>query len=144
MANQHTGLARPYSGPSWRTVATLTAMMLAGPIAWSLALLLKYALASNTCYYVPAGGHQDLTWLWSWFIVIDVVAILVTAAAAWLSYRSWTSVRQEAAGHFDTVADIGEGRKRFLAFWGLMIAALFGAAIIFGFIVDVAVPPCVS
>ena len=144
MANQHTGLARPYSGPSWRTVAILTAMMLVGPIAWSVALLLKFALASNTCFAVPAGAHQDFSWLWSWFIVIEVVAILITAAAAWLSYRSWTSVLHEAAGHFDTVADIGEGRQRFLAFWGLMIAALFGAAIIFGFIVDVAVPPCVS
>jgi hypothetical protein len=118
--------------------------MLAGPIAWSLALLLKYALASNTCYYVPAGGQQDFTWLWSWFIVIDVVALIITGVAAWLSYRSWSATRHESPGHIDTVSEIGEGRKRFLALWGLLIAALFGAAIIFGFIVDVAVPPCVS
>jgi hypothetical protein len=144
MTDNSTGLARPYHGLDWRATLILTVMMLAGPIAWSLSLFLKYALASNTCSYLPPGSNENLTWLWSWFIVIDVCALVITGIAAWLSYQSWSATRHESPGHIDTVSEIGEGRKRFLALWGLLIAMLFGSAIIFSFVVDVAVPPCVS
>ena len=61
--------------------ACLAFMLIAGPLAWSLDLLLKFILASNACLY-PSPSYQ---WLFepSSFILIDLVAFAITAVAAW-------------------------------------------------------------
>ncbi len=120
----------------------LAFILAAGPLAWSLDLLLKFVLASNACSN-PNRAHQ---WIFApaSFTVIDVVAIAITALATWQAYQNWNATTPPRSGHFHTVTEVGEGRQHFLALWGMMIGAMFLSAIIFSFVVNLAVPPCTS
>lgn len=128
--------------PNLNNVAFLVFILSVGPLAWLLDLFLKFVLASNACLN-PSPTHQ---WLFepSTFIVIDLVAIAVTAIATWQAYRSWNATAPNATRHFHAVAEIGESRQHFLALWGMLIGALFISAIVFSFIVNLAVQPCTS
>jgi hypothetical protein len=128
--------------PNYYGMAFLVFILVAGPLAWSLDLLVKFVLASNACL----SPHHSLRWLFepSTFIVIDVLAFAVTAVAAWAAYRSWNSPIPARTGHFHAATDIGEGRQHFLALWGMWIGAMFLSAIAFSFVVNLAVQPCIS
>lgn len=112
----------------------------AGPLAWFLDLSLKFVLASNACLYPRASPG----WLFapSSFVLIDLVAILVTAVAMWQAYQSWNATAPGHAKDFHAVTEIGEHRQHFLALWGMLIGAMFLSAIVFSLIVNLAVQPC--
>ena len=122
--------------------ACLAFMLIAGPLAWSLDLLLKFILASNACLY-PSPSYQ---WLFepSSFILIDLVAFAITAVAAWEYYRSWNATVPGRTSRFHAVTEIDEDRQHFLALWGMLIGAVFLSAILFSFVVNLAVQPCTS
>lgn len=126
--------------PNLNNAAFLAFMLVVGPLAWLLDLFLKFVLASNACL------HPDQKWLFepSAFIVIDLVAIAVTAIAMWEAYRSWNATTPGGASRFHAVTEIGESRQHFLALWGMLIGAMFISAIVFGFVVNLAVQPCTS
>jgi hypothetical protein len=115
------------------------------PALWAFELTSKYAVTSVACYGsdvaqahpVPAFG-----WVWPYLVAIDVVTLAVAAIGGWLSYQAWIEVRHEVEGHAEHLAEVGEGRTRFLAFWGMLVSMLVGAAVIFSFIADVGLPPC--
>ncbi|MBS0234888.1 MAG: hypothetical protein JSR99_15550 [Proteobacteria bacterium] len=120
----------------------LAFILAAGPLAWSLDLLVKFVLASNACEN-PSRANE---WIFdpSSFTIIDIVAIAVTALATWQAYQTWNATTTRQPGHFHTVTEVGEGRQHFLALWGMMIGAMFLSAIVFSFIVNLAIPPCTS
>ena len=125
-------------------VVLVFAGFVTGPIVWGLAMTTSYGFASLACF----PGSQRLTGPmagWGWMSVLIpalfIAAIVVTAAAAALSYRTWTMTRSEAAGH---ALDIGEGRTRFMAAWGLMTSATFIVLLGFNLISTLLVPPCAT
>jgi hypothetical protein len=128
--------------PNLNNVAFLAFILIIGPLAWSVDLFLKFILASNACLH-PNLSHR---WLFepSAFIVIDLVAIAVTAIATWQAYRSWNASMPGGTSDFHAVTELGEGRQHFLALWGMLIGAMFISAIVFSFVVNVAVQPCIS
>jgi hypothetical protein len=127
------------------SLAVLALILLVPPAAWALDLFWKYAVTS----YVCATGNGPLRaappsfrWVWTSLLVADAVALLLAAMTAWVSYGAWMRVRREVPGRAEHLAEIGEGRTRFLAFWGMLIALLVAVAILFSFVADVGLSLC--
>jgi hypothetical protein len=90
----------------------------AAPIAWTLQFLINYGLASHACY--PRDMSQPEGGLWYGPLAINLVAILVSLAAAIVSYAMWRSARREHSGASGQALEVGEGRTRFMALLGMM------------------------
>lgn len=101
---------RPSSVALWTGIV-------AGPIAWAIALQAKYALVQYTC-------RNQAQWiLWA----ITIGALLITAFGALCSRRGWID---------DTP------RVRFMAIGGLLIGAAFALSIVAMAIPDLFLRPC--
>jgi hypothetical protein len=127
------------------SLAVLALILLAPPAAWALDLFWKYAVTSYVCFPGDAplrAAPAAWGWVWASLLTADVVALALAATTAWISYDAWTRVRREVPGHAEHLAEIGEGRTRFLAFWGMLIALLVGVAIVFSFVADVGLSLC--
>ncbi len=119
--------------------------LIGGPAAWVTQLIVNYGLASYSCFprirpspYGLPGWHG----IWGGLLAINLVAVAVTVAAAWISFRDWHTTRGEHPGHSPHALDAGEGRTRFLALVGIMTALGFVAAIVFDTVALLAVPQC--
>jgi hypothetical protein len=111
--------------------------VMAGPIAWGLQLLVNYGLASHFCFpgSVPLDQPDGLSgYLRSVLIAVNVVAIAIAIGATAVSFKAWRSTRGELSGGSADLVDIGEGRTRFLAFWGMMTGSGFLLAIVFNLV----------
>jgi len=101
-----------------------------GPLAWFLQLNADFALASNPCFInnersiVP---HLSPDWTWRAMIVIAVAALAVALAATLVAWRAYRLTKEESSGDHDLM-EIGAGRTRFLALWGICLGA--GSALI--------------
>lgn len=126
--------------PNSNEMVFLAFILVAGPLAWFVDLLLKFALASNACLN-PNPSDAWFYGRWT-YAIIDLVAIGIAAWAAWESYRSWDATR--AGRHLYSVSEAGENRQHFLALWGMLIGVLFISSIMFSLVADLAVPPCTS
>jgi hypothetical protein len=122
----------------------LVLALVATPSLWGLRLVTNYALDSYFCYpgdarrFSLAGGAA---WVWPTLLAIDLLVLVFAGAAAAISYRYWRASRDELASG-SALIEIGEGRTRFLALWGLMIAVGFVVATVFDFFTLWIVPPC--
>lgn len=118
---------------------------LAPPIAWSIHLLTNYAFSSHACYPAgvpllnPAFGFAWVRWL---LIAIDLAGVVICCFAALAAYRLWTVSARELEETGAPLMEIGEGRTRFLAIWGVLIGLGFALAIIFDFIGLWIIPIC--
>jgi len=116
-------------GMSWSLMLFCLA---GGPVAWSVQLLVNYALASHACYpYDVPSAHVLPGWHWVWplVLVLNLIAVAVALAAGFLSLRTWR-------------ASPGASAARFLSLCGIMSGFGFLAAIIFDTVVVFAVPTC--
>jgi hypothetical protein len=103
-----------FSSP--RGIAAQWLGLLAGPVAWAVDLTASYSLVKWTC------GSQHTSVLH----LIDFAAVIVIAAGAW---ASWTALRAApGAARLDGGAPFDRGR--FMAILGLVVCALFLAAIV--------------
>jgi hypothetical protein len=124
----------------------------AGPILWSLHLVANYALASHVCYpgAMPhTGPPPGAGRVWGILVAIDIVAVLVTGTAGLISWRLWRATRHEtseqarpASDQARELVEIGEGRTRFLALWGMLISLAFLVTIVFDLVGLFVVPLC--
>jgi hypothetical protein len=127
-----------------RPGASQTALIfgvLGAPSAWAIQEWSKYALTSHMCYpgSVPAAAPG---WLWPLLLVIDIAALIVALAAIFVSYRIWHKARDERQGDAGALAEIGEGRTRFFALWGMVGGGAFAMAILFDLIAVLVLPLC--
>lgn len=115
---------------------------LGAPAAWAAQLLLGYGLAAHACFpkAVPLAAPPDP--LWPWLAAISVLCIGLGLAACALAFRNWQVARQEGPGTHHRLLDVGEGRTRFLAMWGLLTSLMFLTALVFGSINLLWVPLC--
>ena len=119
--------------------------VIAGPLFWFVQEWLNYAFSSYTCYpgdtplaAVPAGWN----WYRSGMYGIDAAAFLVALTAGYVSWRAWVATRGEKPGGVDEAMELGEGRTRFFAIWGMMYSVAFLGAILFQTIASIMVPLC--
>jgi hypothetical protein len=98
-------------------------VLFGGPLAWFLQLNANFALASNPCFIdnersiVPHLAHD---WTWCAMIAIAVAAIAAALAATLIAHRAYRLTKAESSGD---LMEIGGGRTRFLALWGLCLGA---------------------
>jgi hypothetical protein len=127
--------------------ALLFAALLAAPLAWAAQLLLNYALAANACFprqtprTSPAPGWE---WLHSGLIAINLVALAIAIAATLVTAALWRRTREEAQGGHEQLIDVGHGRTRFFAIWGVWSGVWFIIQILFGAVAAIGAPGCGS
>jgi hypothetical protein len=105
----------------------------AGPVLWSLHLLVSEILISSACSYGPAGfSHFTLGSIPGWQFVLLVVTLfffLLGVLAQIMSIRHWihthigTSVGGQAGGAY--------GRSGWMSMAGILLSSLFVIAILF-------------
>lgn len=121
-----------HPAPHRHRVAPWTAWfaLVAPPLAWSLQLAVNVTLFGHGCYPndVPLAAP-----LWPHLreiaLAVEAVATLACAAAGMLALRNWRRTRREKAGSEAHLLGGGDGRTRFLAMVGMLLAALFLFAI---------------
>lgn len=85
------------------------------PAAWSLQLLVSYALTAHACFpgadrlAAQAGGG-----VWPVAFGVSAIAAIAGVSAAVTAWRSWGATRQAR-----------EGRDRFMALAGMLLSGLF-------------------
>jgi hypothetical protein len=138
---------RAHPAPRRHEVSSLTLAfcLLAAPSLWGLRLVINFAIDSYFCY--PGDTRQvalpgGLSWVWPTLIAINALTILVAAAAAITSLGLWRSSRDEFARSSGPLIELGEGRTRFLAIWGLIISIGTIAAVVFDLAALWVIPIC--
>ncbi|HKP72773.1 MAG TPA: hypothetical protein VJT82_07540 [Pyrinomonadaceae bacterium] len=103
--------------------------LLAAPTAWALQMQVGYTLVPWAC----AHDEQAVS-----LHVVTVVALLMTAGGAFVSWRVWRKTGREWPG--------GEGgavgRSRFMAVLGLLTSAIFFLLILMQGVASFIVHPC--
>jgi len=118
------------------------AFALAGaPLAWLVQLGGGFAAMTMACF---EGGERTV---WpiagaGTAILLSLAALGVALAAAGLAWRLYRRTRTEAEGDHAQLVEVGAGRTRFLALWGLVLAAGFAAVILANGLALLLVPPC--
>ncbi len=119
--------------------AILLLGFVAAPIAWVSDLTMKYGVTSVAC---SSGAASPPQWIFPILYGFDALALAIVILAATLSYRNWRKTRTESRGDVHELAEIGEGRTRFMSLWGMLFGIAFGAAIIFGVVVNIGLSAC--
>ena len=113
------------------------------PAAWSMQLMVNYALTAHGCY--PGSEPRatpDFGGLSTLVLVISVAALTVAAAAGGAAWRSWRASRTEHPGDHAYPLETGAGRTRFMALAGLLLSGLFLLGVVMATIPLFFVPPC--
>ena len=86
--------------------------LVGGPLAWALQTIAGFALAR-----APVDG--PVYWsLYAGTVLLACIALVV-------SIRSYTRSARESAGGRSELLEIGAGRTRFLAVWGIFLSSAF-------------------
>ena len=105
--------------------------LLAAPSAWITQLLINVGLASYACYPhdVPL-AHASYGWLHTFLIAVNLIALLLCAAAGGAAWRLWQATRHERPGSGHHLLESGDGRTRFFAMVGVLTSTLFLVAVL--------------
>ena len=116
----------------------------AAPIFWLGQMMLGYGVSAIACY---GSDHPTTiasgTALRTALAAFDAVAIVAALAGGIVSYSCWRAVRDEKEGGQRQALEVGDGRARFMALWGIMASLWFFSAIVFGTIASITVPLCI-
>ncbi|KRB86563.1 hypothetical protein ASE00_07695 [Sphingomonas sp. Root710] len=126
-----------------KLAAPLTAFILmAGPLAWLTQLTAGFAMTSWACFpgdirwAEPKPGYPLAA------VGVSIICALIAAASGLVAWRKFAEVKQEMSGGTRHLADIGHGRTRFVALWGVILGATFTVTILVTLVAFVLVPPC--
>jgi hypothetical protein len=116
-----------------------------GPVAWFLQLCTGYALASAPCFRDGVRLTEPpplLRWTWPAMIVAMLAGVLIALLALGISWRAFQRTRQEAGGSSALLLEMGAGRTRFLALWGVLLGSAFAAAAAITAVAFILLPRC--
>jgi hypothetical protein len=106
------------------------------PAAWSLQLMVNYALTAHGCF--PAAAPRaapTFGGLWMVVLIISVAALGLAVAAGATAWRSWrTTSTEHPGGH--------EQRTRFMALAGMLLSGLFLIGVVMAGIPPLLRPAC--
>jgi hypothetical protein len=108
----------------------LWAALLAGPLAWSLGLTLKYFVVPFSCGSMnPIPTH-----------LISAATLVITLLGTWLAWQLWV----DSGKQWPDESGLPVVRTRFMAVMSLMSGALFALAIIAQWLTAAFLNPCMS
>lgn len=120
--------------------------LLGGPAGWFLQLCAGFALASGPCFSagmrVATAGAPS--WPWLTMIAASVIGVLLGLAALLVSWRTLQRTKRETTGNHRHLLEVGSGRTRFLALWGVCFSAGFTVVTLLTFVAFTTVPKCVG
>lgn len=116
-----------------------------GPLAWFVQLNVGFGLASQPCFkegeriLVPQSAPD-----WTAYATIAVVVLAcgVALLAALISWRAYGRAQDEAGGDHRHLLEVGSGRTRFLALWGVSLGAGAALATVLTAVAFFVVPRC--
>jgi hypothetical protein len=120
-------------------------MLFAGPIAWFLQLCLGTAMTGWPCFPMtdrlgePMAGYG---WTRIGALVLLLVCALIALAAGLVSLAKLREVRGEKGGGHAELLEIGHGRTRFVAIWGVILGLGFALATLATLVAFAMVPRC--
>jgi hypothetical protein len=125
----------------------LAFFLFAAPTAWFVQTVANYGAISYACQGPSpldplAGGNSAALW-WS-VLAVNVVSVLLGAAAIGVAASAWRRQRNGGLGLAARLVEAGEGQGRFLASWGIAGSACFVVGILFSTIALAIVPLCAS
>ena len=119
--------------------------VLGGPLAWFIQLCAGYALASAPCFRDGIRVSAPLPVL-QWTRPAMVIAMLASMAIALLalgvSWRAFRRTQQEAGDGSVQLLEMGTGRTRFLALWGVLLGGAFAIATAMTAVAFILLPRC--
>lgn len=114
------------------------------PAAWSIQLMLDYAVAAYGCYphRIPVPRPELPVHLITGFV--SGAAVVICLACLWTAVRSWVAARRAGASPEDEerTGALPLARVRFMAVAGIMTSLLFGFGAILNGVSPALVPPC--
>jgi hypothetical protein len=116
-----------------------------GPIAWLVQSSAGYALASQPCFRNGVRAMSPphaLEWTWPAMIGLTTGAIVVSLLSLWISWRAFKWTRREAGGDSRHLMNVGAGRTRFLAVWGMLLGGSFAIAAAMTYVAFLTLPRC--
>lgn len=116
-----------------------------GPLAWFIQLCAGYALASAPCFRDGVRVIAPLAvlqWTWPAMIIAMLASVAITLLALGVSWRAFRRTRQEAGGGSDHLLEMGAGRTRFLALWGVLLGSAFAVATAMTAVAFMLLPRC--
>jgi hypothetical protein len=119
--------------------------LVAGPLAWFAQLCADYPLASWPCFPGEQRGLlplPDYAWTWRAMVAVSVAAFVVAVIAFMVARRTYNRVRGETHGDHQHLMDVGSGRTRFLALWGMIFSAAFAVGIAMNTVAFIVLPRC--
>jgi len=105
--------------------------VLGGPLAWFIQLCAGYALASAPCFRDGVrviAPLPVLQWTWPAMIIAMLASVAIALLALGVSWRVFRRTQQEAGGGSVHFLEMGAGRTRFLALWGVLLGSAFAIA----------------
>ncbi|MGA8707084.1 MAG: hypothetical protein WB646_08870 [Steroidobacteraceae bacterium] len=146
MSADHAALGQHPAPQRARVTAANAAFgVVAGPAAWFIEVCGGYALASAPCYSRAQRGLAplaNLSWTWPAMIALLVVCVLVALSALVVAARTFERTRGESGGDHRLLMEVGAGRTRFLALWGMLLGAGFAVATAATAVAFVVLPRC--
>ena len=119
--------------------------LMAAPACWAIQLIVNYGLTSYACYpFVEQRSTLAPGWggVWIAVIVINLVMLVIAAAATALSFFNWRILVRLHPNVRDDLVDASEGRARFVALCGAVAGIGFVIAIIFDLVAVLGSPIC--
>ena len=119
--------------------------LVGGPLAWFVQVCANYPMASWPCF---PGEHRNLlpqpgsVWTLHAMIGASVAAFVIAVAAFVVAQRAFIRVRHESHGDHTHLLNVGSGRTRFLALWGMIFSAAFAVGIAMTVVAYIVLPRC--
>ena len=109
------------------------------PLAWIGLEMFSYVLSMGVCT-AQSDAHTGATW--GAMLAASIIAGLIALASIVVAVNNWRKTRHESQGSAHNLLEVGEGRTRFLAMFGLLTSAGFIVAFIFSATTLLVIPLC--
>jgi len=141
--------AGPHPAPHAEKLSTGMAlfMLFAGPLAWFVGLCGGVALLGWPCFPMMdrlTAPFPHYGWTRPAAIVLLLAALAIALIAGFVSMAKLEEVRGEKEGGHVELIEVGHGRTRFTAMWGVILGFGFALAIVLTALPLLLIPRCVS
>jgi hypothetical protein len=143
------GAPNPHPAPHADKLSTRRAffMLFGGPIAWFVQLCGSVWLLGWPCYPMMDRYAQPMPnygWTRAGAGGLLAICLMVALAAGLVSLAKLREVKDEKAGDHTDLIEVGHGRTRFTAMWGVILGFGFAIASILTIVPFLTVSRCVG